>query len=158
MQKTINEAYVDVMTGHLHVMMNELFNAKANLVILDQDLAGVVRAYKELSDKNQENTNIISEQIERIRELENVGSSTSTAYQREIEDLKNMCKTLEEEKLTFSKKASHIDTFGKQINTMNDEIKKKDSEISTLNQEIKLLNDMIAELKIATNSTKKLKK
>jgi chromosome segregation ATPase len=95
----------------------------------------------------EEKNAVLTEQIERIKELENDTSTNKTAFTKAIDEMKARCEKAEAEAASLIKKASHIDTFSNQINRMNEEIRRKDSEIGVLNQEIKMLNDMIKELK-----------
>ncbi len=155
--KNINEVYVDVITGHLHVMLNELFNAKANLVVLDNDLQLAMKTLEILKSKEKEYITTITEQIERIRELEDSNIVDTNKYKTEFDSLKSKYDKLLSENDSVSKKASHIDTFTNQINRMKSEMTAKDDIISIQAKNIDSLKQEIEVLKTTNNKSKKLK-
>lgn len=152
--KNINDAYVDVITGHLHVTLNELFNAKANLTVLDLELQNANVLLQNFAKKQQEDAATITEQIERIRELESI---------RDKLKIESDSKTLESSKAeTLQNKvnefANRITEYKTTVSNKDDEITKLTEDLTLLIDENRMLKEEFEKLKAANNQTKKLKK
>ncbi len=151
--KNINEVYVDVITGHLHVMLNELFNTKANLVVLDNDLQLVMNSLEILKSKEKEYIATITEQIEKIRELEK---------DREFLKQENVSKDIEVSKTTILQ--NKLDELTKRITDFKTIVSDKDKMIAKLSEDFAILNGENQTLKKeyeelrSTNTNKKIKK
>lgn len=125
----LTTTYIDVLTGHLHKNLNSLFQVEANFVLMEKDLISKNNQISNLQDQ-------LASAKSGIEELQNRSVSNIDLTEK-LKTLQDDYNKLNDEKLAFEKKASHIDTFSKQINSLNEEVKIKDLRILELEKPVK---------------------
>jgi chromosome segregation ATPase len=139
----LTNIYIDVITGHLHKNLNSLFQVEANYILLEKENTQLKEIISGLQGRISVNANIenINEQITKEKtELE----EKLACKQKELNDSNNRTKELETEKNALAKKASHVDTFSREIINYQEKLKNKDEKIEELLAKINELEKTIS--------------
>lgn len=128
----LTNSYIDVLTGHLHKNLNSLFQIEANFILMEKDLVSKNNQISYLQDQ-------LASAKASIEELQNK-SAYDVILSEKLKNLQDEYELLNDEKLAYEKKASHIDTFSKQINSLNEELKIRDVRIIELEDKLSDMN------------------